>query len=378
MDISILQRSLDAMVSSIAGASLSSALMTLQPPEFSGGPHDDIYEWLEQFDKVTFALPDDQKLKLLSRSFIKAAKPWFHEEIKPKLDEKSWAEIKIDILDRFSGQKKEDRYYERLLNLKYDPQRHGSTLLFIDEYAHVYKKAHPSAQGSEIVRATVLNLPANIRRKFNLIADIQQVATITELKIIARRYDNECETTQEHKSPPLDLDKFKQIMTDVVSDLAEKQSEKTQEILAAFMKAPNRSGPASAGRGRPSYKQYYQGEGYPPHQQQVNYYGNDGRQDWQQHYAAPINNLSGHIQYQPGYPAISQDVRSDYTNFYKSDSNNRQPRRPCRHCGGEHWNRDCPTIERQHLNYQGRVQGAEVSHPPSTKFPASHQAPHMT
>lgn len=342
-----MEQTIQAMVTGISNSTLSAAIINIHPPMFSGGSSEDIHEWMDRFEQATFALPDEQKALLLGRAFTKAARPWYSDELRPKLQVLSWKEARNMILEHFSSQAKEDKFYEKLNSLKYDKDRHGCTLLFVDEYAYLYKRAYPSAQPAEIVRAAINNLPAAIRGKFNLIADIRQLKTIDDLKDIAKRYDQEDSDTTTSNAQPLDMEKFKQIMSGVVSELVEKQAERTNEVLAAFMKCPQQTDDRYGRRRNRNDRQAYQNY----QNNRASYSGNYQRQDNQrqgQYTANNYENIQGNNSQPPRAPSPYPANRNNQ--FRKS---NRGPPSPCYYCNGDHWNSECPVNQQQGLNGQG-------------------------
>lgn len=295
--------SITELVSQLSAATLSTAVLQLNPPEFSGGPEADIHDWLEKFERATLGLPKDQKLILLEKAFTCSARAWYRDELQTASSERDWSDIKGSILQRFSGRKSEDRYYDRLLSLKYDKNRYGSLLSFADEYIHIYRKAHQEATDKDIIRACTLAIPTEYRGYLNLIKNVSTITTVKDLKKTLRRYDQDIQIApQTEKINPISIEEFKTMMSEMVSKLAEQQATKTEETIAAFAKKfdaprPNR------------YRERFRG------QQPSNIPRN-----------APL------------------------------PRNTRPPPTPCYYCGELHWNRDCPRrdqVQNPNLNGQG-------------------------
>lgn len=289
---------MNQLVTQLSAATLSTAVLQINPPEFSGGPEEDIYEWLEKFERATLGLPKDQKLILLEKAFICSARAWYRDELQATTTGKDWPDIRGAILGRFSGRKAEDRYYDRLMSLRYDKNRYGSLLSFADEYIYIYKKAHSEATDKDIIRACTLAIPAEYRGYLNLIKSLSSILTVKDLKDTLRRYDQDIQIPPNtDKNHPISIEEFKSMMSEMVSKLAEQQASKTEETIAAFAKRFD-----------------------PPRQNRYR----------QQSNGAPQNGTA---------------PRSA-----------RPPKTPCYYCGEMHWNRDCPQHpqrQTQNLNGQG-------------------------
>ena len=167
-------------------------MLLLNPPKFSGGRMDNIHEWAEMFEQLIFSFPDEQKCLLLDKAFVQPAQSWFKDYLMPRLL-MPWRDAKKIILEEFSKESSEDRSYERLKTLTYNPHEYGSLTLFINDYSHTYSKAFPKADRAEIVRATIRNLPQAMRHKLNQFKDLKEISSVEALKAVTKRYDQEPE-----------------------------------------------------------------------------------------------------------------------------------------------------------------------------------------
>lgn len=318
-DLSISQliaESMSEMVSKLSDATLSTALLNISPPEYSGFPEDDIYEWLGKFERLTLGLPTDQKCTLLEKAFTRSARSWFTDELLGKTNGKDWSSIKQTILDRFSGRKAEDRYYDKLISLRYSKNEHGSLLSFADEFVHVYRRAYSNASDPDIVRACVLAIPSEYRGYLNLIRNLATISTVKDLKDTLRRYDQDIKIAPQasNSNPIINMEEFKKIMTGVVKELVDQQATKTEETVAAFAKR----------------------------------YDNRRSNQYATNNNMPRKNPNSNINARPGsfYNEIGRPVRR----------NGGAPPSPCYHCGEMHWNCDCllrSQNRKQNLNGQG-------------------------
>lgn len=319
--------SITELVSKLSQASLSTTILQINPPEFSDGPDSDVYEWLDQFERTTLGLPTDQKCQLLEKAFTGTARSWYRDELQTTALLKNWSDVRETILKRYSGRDNEERYLDKLSSLKYNPLRHASLSSFADEYIHVYSKAHPSAEEKDTVKALIRSIPAEFRGYLNLVKRLSTIDTTAALKDTLRYYDQDIKIYHpKEEKETLDLNKFKDIMTDVVKTMVEQQAGKTEEVIAAFMK-------------KNDYRQNQR-----PANRTMTCYG---------------CNQVGHIRrYCPNNGAANRTTQQVTDNQNSSEIPSRQqgPRPPpsaCRICNEWHWVRDCPHKRNQDFGQMG-------------------------
>lgn len=319
-------QTLAELVSRISVPSLSTAVLQISPPEFSGGPEDDVYEWLDRFERSTTGLPVEQRKTLLGKSFIRSAKSWFKDDLMPQLSSNDWASIKRIILDRFSGQDQEDRYFDRLSSLTFDDRRHGSISSFSDEYIHTYRRAYPKAEEGEVVRAMVRAIPKQYKGYLNMLTKLKSINTIKELKDTLKYYDQDVKISQPNEArEAIDIHKLKEVMADAVKTMVAEQSKKTEEVIAAFAKPQN-------------YRRYNYNQGY-----------NNG---YPRNNAKNISNNSNRANVSQGPQPGSYYNKKRVLSRSNIRRGIKPPPRPCDYCGLDHWNADCPT-RNQNLSHQG-------------------------
>lgn len=320
----LISDSLTQVTSQLASATLSSAMLHITPPQFAGTPRENIHEWVEKWEQLTNSFPDDQKTALLNKAFLNPARAWFKGSLKPKLP-LPWRDIKKLILEQFSGESQEDRSFKKLMELTYDQQKYGTLSLYLDDYAYTYKKAYPRADEPETVRAIVRNLTPTVRHKLNQMTDLKEVSCVETLRKLTRRYDQEPEATDPKTSHGLDVDQFKELMSNVVKDLVEKQAKQNEEILAAFRKQTTQ--PLNVREKEPTGS--YHKEGTP----------------------ATMNQENSRAPYRQNYRSNEHPIPRG--NERPIPRANRPPPSPCYFCEGDHWNADCPNRPNR-LNSRGR------------------------
>lgn len=354
---SVLQQTFQEMVTQLSGATLSSALIHITPPTFSGAPNEDIHDWVERFEQLTFSLPQEQKNLLLDKAFMKAARAWFREELRPTLAATEWNTVKRQILEHFSGKSPQVRAYEKLMQLTYRPDRHASILYYIDEYTYLYKQAYPIHQQSEVVRAVVLSLPQNIKSKLNYMQDLSAINTVETLKKLAKRYDQE---GVEEPAPrgPVDIEEFNKSLREAVKELAQQQIAATKEVVAAII---GQQASTNSETESPDDEHVCLARSQPRYQQNSDFRTNQQGfrnqpicQCQQSAYRArPNNGYAAYRNDRPTYRDPSpryrnnqqlqrEDPRYPQPNGGYNNRNEPAPPSPCFTCGGDHWNRQCP------------------------------------
>lgn len=332
----IFSQSISQISGQLASATLSSAIIHLNPPQFSGKPNENIHEWVEKFELLTLSFPDEQKTNLLDKAFLHPARSWFKASLKPSLP-LPWKTIKTKILSQFSGESQEDRNYEALRKLSYDKDKYGTLSLFIDDYAYTYGKAYPRADPSETVRALIRNLTPSKRHKLNQMSDIKEISTVDALRTLAKRFDQEPESSEEKKSTGLDVNQFKELMSGIVKDIVEQQTKQNNEIMAAFQKFDKQSSEKQPQSFSSSFRtrspspnrntSFRQGSSFERNRR-VRFQETDPKEIFR---STQIPNISGP----------------------NSSTGKRAPPSPCYYCDGNHWNADC-TSRPRNLNSNGR------------------------
>lgn len=152
----------------------------------------DVFDFITEFDTVTTALSDDQKVMLLNKSFPPGCyRSWFESELKPMIDKKrSWREVKNKIINRFSSTEDRDRHFTRLRELKFDLDGRQCLLDFVEDIIFSYKKAFPVDDGSDsCIRYVKAALPQSLRSILSADPDFRNATNEDMLKKSAKQYD---------------------------------------------------------------------------------------------------------------------------------------------------------------------------------------------
>lgn len=343
--------------------------VTVNPPEFSASPSQDIVDWLDKYEQVTLNLDDEHKKKLLVCAFTKSARAWFKDDLQPLLEDMAWGEVKKAILQRYKPDH-QDHYVLKLGKLKYVDDDSEDLASFVDQRVHVSKLAYPNLSDKEVIRDTILAMCPNVKKEINMTMGADKLTTIADLKALARRYDQQIKINEGKANRSLNI-----LDRDIFADLVQKASDKAvekvieqvaakTEVLAAAIykkvqkeQQPQMNPPdANNNMYAQGYQHQQRGQYSNPmrFQNQLHYGPQQHQQPMTNQYSQQLNNQqhpNSGIQSapQPFYQPMPQT-----SNSYFQQTAQYGPPKPCRHCKGNHWNRDCPTLQQQPpLNGQG-------------------------
>lgn len=139
-------------------------------PEFSGGPKEDIHQFLKEFKAQTSTLSDEHKCRSLAKVLRGPAAIWAKSNIKELLLHNNWKEVKAAMVSRYSLLDKQARYRQRLNQLAFNDKAY-TLLSYVETYVSVYKKAFPTHRPCDIVQQIRWSLPDKIIYGLNLIDD---------------------------------------------------------------------------------------------------------------------------------------------------------------------------------------------------------------
>lgn len=306
----------------ISRAVLSAPLVNLKPPEFSGDKNEDVIEWLNQFDLVTFSVPEGQRKKLLGCAFKKSARAWFKDDLEPGLDDLDWSGIKNKILARFKP-RQEDYYIERLKNLNFNQETYSGLGSYVDQRVHIERQAYPHKKARDIVKSTLLSLTPQVRSYLNLMKDTSSIDQIEDLKALASRYDDQIYLPQvSTTTQPLDKSTFETLIKSAI-DEAVKNLKETHVAAAVAVQPKLRDENQNYHDSRVSRESRYS--------------NNNNYQRKPQYYRQNINKENDQVACTCNCQQ-NQQQRADRRQTIPK----RKPPYPCRYCGELHWNNDCP------------------------------------
>ena len=173
----------------------------IQPPRFDA--FKDVHDFLVQFEKITLALDDAQKLLVLPKAFpVDCHRSWYETELLPLIEsEPSWPSVKKAIVSRFSSSDEQDKHFARLRDLKYDPDSNKSLLSYIEDVIYSYKRAHPNDSVINTIKYVKASVSPAIKSKLNLYVDFKNADSFEMLKSAAKDSDQANSSTQDTKKP---------------------------------------------------------------------------------------------------------------------------------------------------------------------------------
>lgn len=310
----------------ISRAVISAPLVNLKAPEFSGNKDEDVIEWLNQFDLVTFSVPEDQRKKLLGCAFKKSARAWFKDDLEPLLENLDWSGIKSKILARFKP-RQEDYYIERLKSLNYSQENYNSLGSYVDQRVHVERQAYPQKSPKDIVKSTLLSLTPQVRSYLNLLKDTSTIDKIEDLKALVSRYDEQIHLPQvTTTAQPLDKSTFETLIKSAI-DEAVKNLKETHVAAAIAVESKQRGN-----------EQDYHNSRFS---RETRFARNNNYQRKPQYHETNTNQNSEHVGCACNCHHINHQKQVQHDNR-RQNQPKKKPPYPCRYCGESHWNNDCP------------------------------------
>lgn len=339
---------------------------TIKPPTFSGERSQDVVEWLDDYEQATSGLTEQTKRQILPSAFTKVARAWFKDELKPVIDQLDWEQIKDIILKRYRPNQ-EDYYIEQLNNLKFKDDSTQELASFVDQRIHISRLAYPGLGEREIVRDTILAMSPKVRTYLNLMCDTAGLTKVKDLKTLVARYDMKVDIPSPRDTvPTIDQSLFENLLKSAVDKTVEKLKIVPQTEVAAVARRPEppppkktREVPIQQVSGEQQVTCHCQcqpsinAQGQPirnmrPWQNQVPAY----REPYQPYPYFPSQFIQPNFPYVRQYRPRRQFTQQPQQQYPQQDPNNNQqpetrtttalPPSPCRNCGGNHWNRDCP------------------------------------
>lgn len=384
---------LKTLTQAITSASLASNhslihQIAIQP---YGGDREGIFSFIEKFEENTAQLDDKQKLTVLQKFLNGSAKTWFKLSIQPKIDDKSWKEVKTALIDRFGGSDQTNYHLDKIRGMKFDPSSR-SVANHVEQFVYHFRKAYPDSQSDHLVREVHRSLPRELQADINKFTSTQAITKIEDYIKKIQSYDdqvfslvprtasiNSIQNNDEIAS--VLIDKLKPFIEGLIKDNTQQPPIEEEPIAALHHQQRNQYYNPNYQHPQPQFGQRQQPTVRPYFQQCVqNNYPNNRRMPTYhrtyQHYtpgpafnpnpqygSQPVQNINQQqVQYRgpvnqeeqlPYQNSDEQNVRNDPR---QQIVNSGQPNNSqtgfsgCFKCGGGHYARNC------HLNFQGRPQ----------------------
>lgn len=339
-------------ITSIAGLNI---------PEFGGGPHEDVTEFLQKFKATTFSLNDELKCIALRKALVNSARIWAKDNLKELILVGDWKEAKKAIEERFQSADYHERYHKKLLAMKYEPKE-ITLRSYVEGYVACFRKAHKTATDKNIIESLVQNLPTSIKHTLNMLSETwRQMDELKMLYPLIKRVEQTilpyapAEQDPGEKLNVTTMAKLlKQMQEEFKKDCLDKiklEAKTTQEeAVAAIGRIYNQHGSNGNVDQRDVNKAPY--PRFPARQHGFKDAQNM-RYNRYQAYAQENNR-----QRRPPQPMPNRPLSFEHNEKYKKEFGRQnvqetyyqrfgKPPRPCLHCQESHFNRHCPY---KHLN----------------------------
>ncbi|CAA2977176.1 Hypothetical predicted protein, partial [Olea europaea subsp. europaea] len=236
LDTSQVTQSVDRLVNHLS-------IYNVNPPRFDS--FKDVHDFLAQFEKLTTALDDSQKLIVLPKAFpVDCYRSWYETELLPLIKTgPTWSRVRNILLARFSSTDEQEKHLVRLRELKFDPDEGKSFLSFVEDTIYSYKRAHPGDSEPNTIKYLKASLPGNVKSKLNLYADFKSATSIAMLKVAAKDYDLANTPGSNAKSPKKDSNQeLVKLFTEMMSNL-KKENEETRTALVTALQSRENNRP---------------------------------------------------------------------------------------------------------------------------------------
>lgn len=219
----------------------------------------DVFNFLNEFDVVTAALPEDKKKKLLVKAFPPGRlRSWFDDKLKSLVEGVgSWSTIKDKIVDRYSDTEERDRHFKRLSEMKFDPEGQQKLFDHVEDICYSFSKAFPKEKDDDTkIRYIRSVLPSAVKPALSAINEYSFAKNMDEFLRAIRRYDQ-----INRGSPAEDTGKVKN--SELVAVLKElikgvrQEGESTRNVIAAMRNSAKEQSPRVTRRELHEYPRAY-------------------------------------------------------------------------------------------------------------------------
>lgn len=306
----------------------NTVVATLNIPEFTGSPKEDVTQFIEDFELSTLTLNDELKHIALQRALKGPARTWAKANLNCQNQERKWEEAIQALTKRFAAPDVTIKNQRKLAEMKFD-QEEGTLTSYVEAYVDCYKKTFKAPQDSDIIRSLSTNLPSSIILQLNMVSDTwMTLNNLTELYELTQRLDTKILPYKESKDPTKDsltVASVTKLMSDLkeLSESIKKSRQETMDQAKEAALAAIKTSDPTRNRRSPDPK-----PGAPSNRSRENRY-NPYQRDFRRD---RTNN-------QRDSPAVKDGDNQLFMAYVDSYG---KPPGPCQLCKGEHWNRHCP------------------------------------
>ena len=207
------------------------SLTNVTVPRFDSSK--DIFDFIAEFEAATSIVTDENKAKLLLKTFpLDRSKAWFERELKPAIEgNKPWRELRKMLISRFSDLEDRDRHLKKLFNVKYDPRSGQRLLDYVEDYIYTFQKAFGEKFDDNLcVKNLKATLPSEITPTLNLLPSFKSAKSTSEISAAIKDYDQSYRNTDIfNQSNKIDATQMAKIFKELI-----KKSEMTQSVVASL------------------------------------------------------------------------------------------------------------------------------------------------
>lgn len=335
--------SLYKLLSETISQHYSSSINSINVPEFSGLPKEDLHRFLDKFKGATIGLSDELRCQALKKSLQGTAKIWAKSHIKELINQGNWKTIKDLLVDRFGEPDRTLQYRIKLNRMCYN-EAEITLQGYVEAFVACYKKAYVDHNEIDAIQTLQVNLPPRIIGHLNYLDDkwteyqklddLYKLIKKLETKILP--YEIKPSSNQDQLSETIQnaLKEFRDSVTELKkarSAITEKPDKKEIALLER-RDSPN---------GKP-WTQHYQQNSSPYKRN----YNNRQIYTSPRRFGSSSPNPTKRVKFQDDL--VSSDMEGSSVQHKQQEldklyvANYGKPPRPCDLCGGMHFHRHCP------------------------------------
>lgn len=212
----------------------SVSLSTIKVPRFDS--FTDVFEFLREFELVTMGLEDSQRTKLLSKAFHAGSnRSWYETDLKPLIEvNRSWPDVRKVIVSRFSESSENERHFNRVRELKFDPDGNKSLLGFVEDLIYSFNRSFGVQDQTLAVKYIKASIPSEIKPAMNSYSEFRDASTINMVKQAARQYDMTRGSTTKQNASREATKELASIIQDLVKSIKKENDDTRKAVVNAF------------------------------------------------------------------------------------------------------------------------------------------------
>lgn len=198
-----------------------------------------VFEFINEFERVTVMLPEDKKCQLLVKAFPPGRQmAWYEKHISPlKLTPNAWKLTKQKLIEKYSDTTDRDRHFSRLKNLKFVDNGLRRLSDHVEDLLYSFERAFPNEKDDDTkIRFIKSHLPSAVKSQLCLIQDYNFANNMDEFMRGIKQFDRA--RAGRSSSPEVKKEEAKvSELTSLVQQLIKEfksEGEATRNVLATF------------------------------------------------------------------------------------------------------------------------------------------------